>query len=170
MIENNKQVNLNYVLRHKDAQGELIESTYDAKPLSFIYGQGQMVPKFEEQIGQLGEGDAFKFTVEAQDAYGEINPASVVDVDINAFQSEGSINHDILTIGNSIPMQDSNGGRMNGIVLSVSDTHVNMDFNHPLAGKDLYFEGEILAITEPVMEMAHEHGAGGCGCGSGCGC
>jgi FKBP-type peptidyl-prolyl cis-trans isomerase SlyD len=79
----------------------------------------------------------------------------------------------MVKIGNMIPMQDSKGQRMDGIVKEVSNDKVKMDFNHPLAGTDLYFEGEILAITEPVVEMAHEHNhseGDGCGCGSGCGC
>ncbi len=170
MIENNKQVNINYKLRHKDIQGELIESTYDAKPLSFVYGKGNMIPKFEENIASLSEGDHFDFSIKSVDAYGEIKPDAILELDVNIFESNGSIDHEMLKVGNSIPMQDSNGGRMDGIVISVSDTHVKMDFNHPLAGKDLHFEGEVLAITEPVMEMAHEHGEEGCGCGSGCGC
>jgi len=45
-----------------------------------------------------------------------------------------------------------------------------MDFNHPLAGKNLYFEGEILEVNDAEAVMAHDHGEGGCGCGSGCGC
>ncbi|MCK5857476.1 MAG: FKBP-type peptidyl-prolyl cis-trans isomerase [Bacteroidales bacterium] len=174
MIEINKQVNLNYILRNADLSGDVIESTYDSKPLSFIYGQGKMLPKFEENIGQLNEGDSFSFELNPEEAYGIIQEAAVIEIPLNTFEANGSIDYDMVKVGNSIPMQDSKGQRMNGLVLALTDQSVKMDFNHPLAGKKLHFEGEILAVTEPVMEMAHEHGhehgGDGCGCGSGCGC
>jgi len=174
MITINKQVNLNYILRNNNAEGEMIESTYDSKPLAFVYGQGKMLPKFEENINGLGEGDKFKFTLKPEDAYGMIQEGALIDIPLNTFEANGSIDYNMIKVGNSIPMQDSKGQRMDGIVKEISDSNVKMDFNHPLAGKQLHFEGEVLAITEPTLEMAHEHGHdhGGdsCGCGSGCGC
>jgi len=173
MIALNKQVNLNYILKNNDAEGEVIESTYDSKPLSFVYGQGKMLPKFEESLNGLGEGDKFKFTLKPEDAYGVIQDGALIDIPLNTFEANGSIDYNMIKIGNSIPMQDSKGQRMDGIILEIDDSIVKMDFNHPLAGKQLHFEGEILAITEAVLEQAHEHQHGdgdGCGCGSGCGC
>ena len=173
MVTENKQINLNYNLRNGSIDGEMIESTYTSKPLSFIYGQGQMLPKFEENLNGMHEGDKFEFTLNPEDAYGIIKEGALIDIPLNTFEANGSIDYNMVKVGNSIPMQDSKGQRMDGIVLEISDSNVKMDFNHPLAGKQLHFEGEILAITEPVMEMAHEHHHGGedsCGCGSGCGC
>ena len=173
MIAINKQVNLNYILKNNDAEGDVIESTYDSKPLAFVYGQGKMLPKFEENINGLGEGDQFKFTLKPEDAYGMIQEGALIDIPLNTFEANGSIDYNMVKVGNSIPMQDSKGQRMDGTILKIDDSIVKMDFNHPLAGKQLHFEGEILAITDAVIEQAHEHHHGdgdSCGCGSGCGC
>ncbi|MTU74588.1 peptidylprolyl isomerase, partial [Parabacteroides merdae] len=78
--------------------------------------------------------------------------------------------------GNTVPMMDSNGNRMNGSVLEVKEDVVVMDFNHPLAGETLHFNGEVIDVHEPTAEeiAALTAPAGGCGCGcddcgSGCG-
>ena len=173
MVIDNKQINLNYDLRNDNAEGEMIESTYASKPISFVFGQGKMIPKFETNIAGLNEGDQFEFIIKSMDAYGAIQEGAVIDIPLNTFEADGQIDYNMVKVGNSIPMQDSQGQRMNGLVMEVTEQNVKMDFNHPLAGKDLHFKGEILAVTEPVMELAHEHGHGegdGCGCGSGCGC
>jgi len=172
MIEANKQVNLNYTLHENNIDGKIIESTYDSKPLAFVYGQGKMLPKFEENLTGLKEGDSFSFTLKPEDAYGKIQEAAVIDIPLNTFEANGSIDYEMVKVGNVIPMQDSRGQRMDGLILEVNNDTVKMDFNHPLAGKTLHFSGEILAITEAVPEMAHDHEHGGdsCGCGSGCGC
>jgi len=174
MVTDNKQININYTLRNGSSEGKMIESTYDSKPISFVYGHGKMLPKFEENIAGLTEGDQFEFTIKSAEAYGELQDGAVIDIPLNVFEANGTVDYEMIKVGNLVPMQDSKGQRMDGIVKEVSDKIVKMDFNHPLAGTDLHFVGEILAITEPVMEMAHEHGHdhGGdsCGCGSGCGC
>ena len=171
MVIDNKQINLNYNLRNDNAEGEMIESTYASKPISFVFGKGKMIPKFEANIAGLNEGDSFEFIIKSVDAYGAVQEGAVIDIPLNTFEADGQVDYNMIKVGNSIPMQDSQGQRMNGLVMEVTEQNVKMDFNHPLAGRDLHFEGEILAVTEPVMELAHEHGDGdGCGCGSGCGC
>lgn len=173
MVIENKQINLNYSLRNGSAEGTMIESTLDSKPLSFVFGQGKMLPKFEEHIAGMKEGDNFEFTIKTADAYGETQEGAIIDIPLNTFEANGSIDYEMVKVGNLIPMQDSQGQRMDGLVKEINDETIKMDFNHPLAGTDLHFQGEILAITEPVMELAHEHehgGGDGCGCGSGCGC
>ena len=172
MVQYNKQINLNYALRNGSAEGPVIESTYDSKPLSFVYGKGKMLPMFEQRIAGLDEGDAFEFTIKSVDAYGEPQEGAVMDLPLSTFEANGKVDYEMIKVGNLVPMQDSRGQRMDGLVKEVTDEIVKMDFNHPLAGIDLHFSGEILAITEPEVEMAHEHGQGGdsCGCGSGCGC
>jgi len=70
-------------------------------------------------------------------------------------------------------MMSSNGQRLNGIVIDVNDEVVTMDFNHPLAGEDLYFSGIVIGVREASDEEVAtilSGGGGGCGCGSGGGC
>ena len=172
MITENKVVTLNYILREDSSEGLLIENTYEGQPLEFIYGIANMMPAFEKNIEGLEEGKHFSFPIDSSEAYGDVNPKAIVDLDINIFKVHDRIDYDILKIGNKVPMQDSNGNRMDGLVLELNDSKVKMDFNHPLAGKNLYFEGEVLGIreaTEEELSHGHTHQAGGCGCGSGSG-
>ena len=69
-------------------------------------------------------------------------------------------------------MMSTSGQRMDGLVLDVSDEIVKMDFNHPLAGEDLFFKGEILEVRDATDEEIAATVSGGCGsgCGGGCGC
>ncbi len=193
MISENKVVKLNYKLYEGSAQGELIESTYGSSPLSFIYGLGSMIPQFEESLYGKEKGASFSFGIEAEQAYGPVDENALVDLDINIFEVHGKVDYDVLKIGNKVPMQDSHGNRLDGVVKELTETTVVMDFNHPLAGKDLYFEGEIIDVYEASAEEiahghvhdghhhhehehdhghghGHGHDDGGCGCGSGCGC
>ena len=73
----------------------------------------------------------------------------------------------MVAVGKSVPMMSSNGERLNGIVLDLSDDAVKMDFNHPLAGEDLYFSGTILEVRQPSDEELARMLSGGCGCGDG---
>ena len=84
-----------------------------------------------------------------------------------------------MTVGNVLPMMDSLGRRLQGRIVEISGDEVRMDFNHPLAGKDLYFKGKVIAerdATDEELEALKSHKCGGChgcssdgGCGSGCG-
>lgn len=176
MIATNKSVVLNYNLKENDAQGQLIESTYESNPLEFIFGAGKMIPMFEEMLEGKDAGDKFAFSIPADQAYGELNPAAIMDLDISIFEYHGKIDYEMIKVGNSVPMRDSNGHRVDGVVMEVTDTNVKMDFNHPLAGKNLFFEGEVLSVNDVSeeelahMHQGHNHDDGGCGCGTGCGC
>jgi len=164
MIAKEQVVTLNYRLKNGGAEGELIEETYGKEPLSFIYGVGGMIPKFEQEIAGLKEGDKFSFTLTPDEGYGQLNPEAVVDVPKNIFEVEGKIEEGMLTVGNVIPMSDNQGQRMDGIVKEVTDTTVKMDFNHPLAGVSLHFDGDIVKTrpaTAEELEHGHVHGEGG---------
>ncbi|TAJ12680.1 peptidylprolyl isomerase [Marinilabiliaceae bacterium JC017] len=171
-ISRNKFVTLSYELRINGADGELVEKTDSTNPLGFVFGAGKMLEMFETKLEGLKTGDAFDFELKAGDAYGEVNPQAVVDLPQNIFEVDGKIDESLLTVGNQIPMQDAHGNRLNGIVLEVSEDKVKMDFNHPLAGDDLFFKGSILEVRDAKdEEIADACDAGECSsdCGS-CGC
>ena len=89
---------------------------------------------------------------------------------LDIFEVDGKVDEKLVTPGNSVPMMSAHGQRMDGIVVSVKDEVVTMDFNHPLAGEDLHFTGEILEVRPASEEeLSAAYSAGGCGCGSGCG-
>lgn len=175
IVSKDKVVSLTYELRIDNKAGNIVESLSNDSPLVFIYGSGHLLPKFEDNIKGLKIGDRFDFNLSATDAYGEINNEAVVNVPISAFTMNGSIDNEMLRIGNSIPMQDTAGNKLTGIVKEVTDESVKMDFNHPLAGNHLFFAGEITDIrdaSEEEMMHGHIHSHEGCGdggCDSCCG-
>lgn len=162
-------VTLTYDLRIDDENGEVIEQATDAQPLQFLYGAGVMLPKFESQLAGLNEGEPFTIKLKNHEAYGEVNKDAIVELPKHVFLVDGKFDDELIKVGNTVPMMSSNGQRLNGLVLEMNDEIVKMDFNHPLAGEDLYFAGKVLEVREATEEELAQvlSGGGGCGCGSG---
>jgi len=163
-ITKNTVVSLSYVLKRDNANGEIIEETRAGDPLVFLYGNGQMLPKFEDHLSTLNTGDAFEFTLASADAYGEMDQDAIIDLEKSIFMIDGKTDDELLTIGNVIPMRDDQGHMLQGTVVSVSDDSVRMDFNHPMAGNTLHFTGKVIDVREASAEElshGHAHGAGG---------
>lgn len=163
-ISKDKVVSLSYTLKEDHAGGNTIEVTKDSEPLVFIYGIGSMIPKFEENLNALKSGDTFEFMLKSEDAYGAFEEDAIIHLDKNIFKMDGVINEELLAIGNIIPMKDNQGHILQGKVMSVTDTAVQMDFNHPMAGKNLHFTGKILDVREATadeLSHGHVHGEGG---------
>ena len=163
----NSMVTLTYDLRVDDEKGEVVEQATETKPLQFLYGAGVMLTKFESHLAGLKEGEPFTIKLKKNDAYGEINNDAVVELPKNVFLVDGKFDDELIKIGNTVPMMSSNGQRMNGMVLELNDEIVKMDFNHPLAGEDLYFSGKVLGVREASeMEVANILGTNDGGCSS----
>ena len=116
VVERNKIISLTYELRLNDAEGKVVESLNEQSPLTFLFGSGRLLPKFETNIEGLKAGDIFDFHLSCEEAYGQINKDAIVDVPKQAFEINGKIDHNLLKTGNVIPMQDSSGNRLNGTV------------------------------------------------------
>ncbi|PTN07758.1 peptidylprolyl isomerase [Mangrovibacterium marinum] len=180
VISKNKMVSLTYDLRIGSAEGEMIEQATAEKPLTFVFGAGLMLPKFEALLEGMEQGKAFNISLKSAEAYGEIDENAIVDLPKTIFIMDGKFDDEIIKVGNTVPMMSSNGQRMNGLVLEITDETVKMDFNHPLAGEDLFFSGDILEVRQATDEEIAATVQGGCGsgcgcgdessCGSGCGC
>lgn len=168
-ISKNKMVSLTYDLRIGSAEGEMIEQATAERPLTFIFGAGLMLPKFEALLEGMEQGKSFDINLASADAYGQIDENAIVDLPKTIFILDGKFDEEIIKVGNTVPMMSSNGQRMNGIVLEVSDEVIKMDFNHPLAGEDLFFSGDILEVREATDEEIAATVQGGCGSGCGCG-
>jgi len=183
-ISPNKYVSLSYDLNvGVDGEQELMERATPEQPLDFIYGTNSMLEAFENNLNGLSEGDSFDFSLTPEHAYGEYDDEHVVDLPKNIFEVEGKVDEEVLYEGNTIPMMDTNGNRLNGSVISVGADTVKMDFNHPLAGETLHFNGKVLTVREATPEeIAAIFAPQGCGCGcddencgekgaeGGCGC
>lgn len=165
-IEKNKVVTLTYELRIQNESGEqtLVEVANEENPMVFIYGMSGLPDQFEENLDGKSAGDAFDFKLGSQDGYGDFDQNAVVELPMSVFEVEGGIPENMLEVGNFIPMADSEGNQLQGRVAELKDNVVVMDFNHPLAGKDLYFKGKVEKVREATSEEldhGHVHGEGG---------
>ncbi|MDR2938480.1 MAG: peptidylprolyl isomerase [Prevotellaceae bacterium] len=164
-ITKNQVVSLSYQLT---VDGEVVDTATAEQPLEFIFGSGMLLPKFEANIDGKTVGDAFKFSLTAAEGYGEVDEKAIMPFPLDMFMIDGKLEEDLLVEGNVIPMQDNTGRIVQGTVLEVNDEGVTLDFNHPLAGMELNFEGKIIALreaTEKELQKGHV-----CGCGDSCDC
>ncbi|MDO9152407.1 MAG: FKBP-type peptidyl-prolyl cis-trans isomerase [Paludibacter sp.] len=174
-ITANKSVSAEYELfvdGETDGELELMEKATIEQPLSFIYGAGMMLPKFEENIFGMTTGDKFDFIIENEDAYGPYEDENVIDLDKAIFETDGKLDQEMIFEGNVVPLMDSEGHRINASIVTITDTHVKVDLNHPLAGENLHFKGSILEVREATeKELASlSGGCGSCGCSDEDGC
>ena len=158
IISQNKVVSLTYELKIDNASGEVVDMADASEPLVFLYGAGNLLPKFESHLLNLKAQDNFEFTLSAADAYGDFTDDAIVTLPIDVFMMDGKIDPEMLRIGNVIPMQDNEGHPLEGVVKSVEKDKVIMDFNHPMAGKNLHFTGSILELRDATPEeISHGH-------------
>ncbi|MFD1256023.1 peptidylprolyl isomerase [Mucilaginibacter terrae] len=160
-IESQHVVSLTYDLyvNQEDGTEALVESATQEQPLTFLYGAGQMLPKFEDHLSTLSTGDNFDFQLSAEDAYGEYNDEAVANLPKEMF--EGT---DTPEVGSILPLQDNEGNRFQGQVVSVVEDSVIVDLNHPMAGQQLHFKGEIINVrpaNPEELSHGHAHGADG---------
>ena len=172
----NKVVEFAYEL---EVDGNIVDRTTVERPLDYIHGTGNLLPKLEEHIEGMEPGAKFDVTLAPADAYGEVEPEKIIDLPKSAFEVNGEVREDLLVPGNTIPMLNRAGAVIPGVVLEVTPETVKMDLNHQMAGKTLHFTGEVLTVREATEKELTEglhgeyvHSCGGCGghggCGGGC--
>ncbi|GAP72646.1 cystathionine beta-lyase, Bsu PatB [Candidatus Symbiothrix dinenymphae] len=171
-IANNAIVSVGYKLYVKNEEGkdELMEETTPDNPLRFMYGVGMMLPAFEKPLLGKEAGDRFSFKLSSEEAYGEYFEEQVVELARSLFEVDGRFDDQRVIEGATLPMMDDQGNRLQGSVLEVRRDAVVMDFNHPLAGEALEFEGVIYNVHEPDAEEIAEITGQGCGCSNDCDC
>lgn len=154
-------VSLNYTLYTDGENGDkvLVEQSDAEHPLTFLSGVGMMIPKFEENVQGLKTGDKASFTIEPGEGYGERNPDAVAQLPVDMFQGQ-----ELPPVGAVLPLSDNQGNNFQAIVLEVTPEFVVADLNHPMAGKTLHFDVEIVntrPATEEELAHGHVHGEGG---------
>lgn len=166
-ISDNQVVSIHYELKDVD-NGEILDSNINAAPLSFIVGKGQIIPGLEEKIKELKAGENADIKVAAADAYGIYDDNAVQTLPKEQFAGLE------LQVGMTLYGQGEHGETVQVIVKNFNDETVEIDFNHPLAGKDLLFAISIVEVREATAdEILNGYvggGHGGCGCGSGGSC
>jgi FKBP-type peptidyl-prolyl cis-trans isomerase SlyD len=166
-ISDEKIVSLIYDLTVDEGENaELMERATRENPLTFMFGMGMMLETFEKNIENLQVGDKFSFLLSPEEAYGEYYETNVVELPKKIFEVDGKFDEERISEGETLPMMDNQGNRLMGSVLEVKEDVVVMDFNHPLAGETLHFDGEVIDIHEPTAEeiaaLTHD---GSCDCG-----
>jgi FKBP-type peptidyl-prolyl cis-trans isomerase SlyD len=157
-IEKQRVVSLTYDLyvKQEDGTEALVESATEEQPLTFLYGAGQMLPKFEEHLSTLATGEAYEFLLSAEDAYGQYDDEAVASLPKEMFKGT-----EIPEIGSVLPLQDNNGNHFQGQVVSVAEDAVIVDLNHPMAGQELHFKGKIINVRPASPEeLSHGHAHG----------
>jgi FKBP-type peptidyl-prolyl cis-trans isomerase SlyD len=167
-ISDEKIVSLTYDLTVDEGDdAELMERATKEQPLTFIFGMGMMLDAFEKNIEGLQAGDTFSFRLSPEEAYGEYHENNVAELPKKIFEIDGKFDEEQVAEGETLTMMDNQGNRLMGSVLEVNEDTVIMDFNHPLAGENLHFEGEVIDVHDPSPEeIAALTREDSCDCGS----
>lgn len=177
-IEPGKYVELVYDLYEitPDGDEKLVHQVDPSDPEKIVSGvtPGVIIP-LEKALQGLKAGDTYNVFVNAEEAFGPRDDEQIVELDKDIFEVDGKFDSDVIKPGASVPMMTADGFKINGEVLEVGPEKVKMDFNHPLAGKNVRFKGSVLTVRDATPEeLQPVHGCG-CGCHSadceeGCGC
>ncbi len=144
---------------------EVVDTNKGAEPLEFIIGKGQIIPGLEKALVGMNEGESGDIMVPAAEAYGEVNEEAKQTLPKEQFEGVD------LKEGMTLYGQGENGETVQVTVTSFDDKDVNVDFNHPLAGKDLMFSVTVLSAREATEDEAATGQVGGAHCDDGsCGC
>lgn len=148
-IEKNKVVSFHYNVF--DADGSQVESSRAGEPLQILYGAGNIIPGLEKALEGKAAGDHVEVTVAPEDAYGERNEALLQRVPKKRFGAAK------LSPGQVVMVQTQQGPRPLTVV-KVGMSVVDVDLNHPMAGKTLRFEVDVIDVREASEEeIAHRH-------------
>ncbi len=139
-IKKDSVVSINYTLT---VDGVVVDSSQGKDSLSYVQGSGQIIPGLEEQLEGLHKGDTKKVVVSPDKGYGERDPNAVQKVPKRLFQ-----NPEKLKVGGAVSGQDGDRA-FRAIVVEIADQEVTLDLNHPLAGKTLNFDIEVVDIQMP---------------------
>jgi len=170
-IEATQIVSLEYEVRDGE---EVVDSNVGGAPLVFMFGKGQIIIGLEKGITNMAIGEKGDILVKAEDAYGTNNPEAKQEVPKHQFAGID------LELGMTLYGQGEDGGTVQVIVKEIGEENIIIDFNHPLAGKNLMFSVTINNVRDASAEEAmtgipaeikqDDDGCCGTGGGSGCGC
>jgi FKBP-type peptidyl-prolyl cis-trans isomerase SlyD len=157
-IADDKVVTFHYKLR--DAEASFAESSEGASPVVYMHGRNNIVPGLETEMVGKRSGDKFTATVTPAEGYGEHNPDAVQRVPVKHLATRGPYQ-----VGQMVAVNTNQGPRQ-ARVAKVGHFNVDLDLNHPLAGKTLLFDIEVVEVrdaTEEELAHGHAHGPGGHG-------
>ena len=149
-IDKNKVVTFHYDLRFSD--DDIYESSRNTQPMNYLHGHGNIIHGLEKQMAGKVSGDKFSVTIEPLEGYGLRNEQAVQRIPIKHLTHKGRLRPGMMVAVNS------REGQRQVLVLKVGKFNVDVDLNHPLAGKTLTFDVEILGVRDASPEeIAHGH-------------
>ena len=154
-IKDGHVVSLEYTLK---VDGEIADSSEGREPLEFVHGAGNIIPGLERVMTGMAIGESKEVVVAAVDAYGEEDEKAFMDVPRDQFPEEIP-----LKVGTELQVQNQAGQPMYARIDMVGEKSVRLDFNHPLAGKDLHFSVKVVGLrdaTDEEKEHGHVHSHG----------
>lgn len=137
VIQAGSLVAFDYTL--KDDTGNVIDSSQGKQPMHYVHGKGQIIPGLEKELAGMSVGSEKKVTVKPEDAYGQVNPQAFQEVPKDKLPPEA------LKVGTVLSARGPDGQTVPVRVHEIKEDTVVMDFNHPLAGKTLFFD---IKVTE----------------------
>lgn len=137
MITEGVEVVIEYVL---SVEGEVVDTTEGRGPVTYVHGRGELLVGLEEELEGMAEGDCAEVVVPPETGYGHHDPRRVQQVPYEAFGDPDGVRVGRLISG------EGPTGRFHATIAEVKPEGVILDLNHPLAGKTLHFEVQILAI------------------------
>ena len=155
-VTNNRVVALAYKLT---VDGEVIDQAEDADAIVFLQGHKNIIPGLESELNGMKIGETKQVTVSPEGGYGAVDEDQIEDVDFEDFPDSVK-----LEVGLELEMADEDGHPVYGKVLEIGEESATVDFNHPLAGKELNFEVKVVSVrnaTPEELSHGHVHGPGG---------
>ncbi len=148
-VQDGQVISMDYTLR---VDGEILDSSAGHAPLEFLQGAGNIIPGLEQELYGMALGESKNVIVQPEDGYGILDPDAFVNVPRDQFPANIPMD-----IGVEIQVTDESGNPMNARIDSVDDDNVTLDFNHPLAGKELHFDMTIVGLRD-ASDEENEHG------------
>lgn len=139
IVKENNTVKVNYT--GKLADGQVFDTSEGREPLEFTLGQGQLIPGFEKGVIDMKINEKKTITIAKEEAYGEVNEALIQEVKKTELPQDMEPK-----VGMGLVSKAPDGREMNLMVVDVKEEFIVVDGNHPLAGKDLIFDLEVLEI------------------------
>jgi FKBP-type peptidyl-prolyl cis-trans isomerase SlyD len=141
-VQNGATVSIEYTL--KDEGGQVLDSNLGKAPLTFVHGRRQIIPGLERELVGMRPGEQKAVVVAPDDGgYGPVVPSAQQEVPKEVIPKEG------LKVGTQLTARSGSGEVRPVTVKEIKDTTVVLDFNHPLAGKTLFFDVKILNVQGP---------------------
>lgn len=145
-VKENNTVKVHYT--GKLADGQVFDSSEGKEPLEFTLGKGQIIPGFEKGLIDMKLNEKKTITIAKEEAYGDVN------ADLRQEVKKSELPQDIKPeVGMGLVSKSPDGQEMNLLVVEVKEESIVIDGNHPLAGKDLIFDLEVIEIKDPEPEL-----------------